>query len=178
VSRIGRLPITIPQGVNVTVEGNRVNVKGPKGTLTRDVHPEMILTLENGALHVSRPSDNKMHRSLHGLTRTLINNMVVGVSQGFTKALNIVGVGYRASKQGRTLVLNMGYSHPVEILPEVGLEVEVPAQARMIITGIDKEKVGALAAQIRSVREPEPYLGKGIMYEGEVVRRKVGKTGK
>ncbi|MCE5196723.1 MAG: 50S ribosomal protein L6 [Negativicutes bacterium] len=178
MSRIGRMPIVIPQGVNVTVEGNLVSVKGPKGTLTRALHPEMKITLEDGALHVSRPSDAPKHRALHGLTRALLNNMVVGVTKGFEKNLNIVGVGYRASKQGRTLVLNMGYSHPVEITPEEGVEVEVPAQARMIVKGIDKEKVGALAAEIRKVREPEPYLGKGIMYEGEVIRRKVGKTGK
>lgn len=178
MSRIGRLPIKIPQGVEVSLDSNLVSVKGPKGTLARNVHPDMTLTLENDEILVTRPTDNKTHRSLHGLTRTLINNMVVGVSQGYSKTLNIVGVGYRATKQGRTLVLNMGYSHPVEILPEEGLEVEVPAQTRMIVTGIDKEKVGALAAQIRAVRKPEPYLGKGIMYEGEIIRRKAGKTGK
>jgi large subunit ribosomal protein L6 len=172
------MPIKIPQAVQLTMNDNLVNVKGPKGTLERTVHPDMILTLENDELIITRPSDNKTHRSLHGLTRTLINNMVHGVSEGYSKTLNIVGVGYRATKQGRTLVLNMGYSHPVEITPEEGLEIEVPIQTRVIVSGIDKEKVGALAAQIRAVRKPEPYLGKGIMYEGEVIRRKAGKAGK
>ncbi|NLN83307.1 MAG: 50S ribosomal protein L6 [Firmicutes bacterium] len=178
MSRIGKMPIKIPQAVQLTMNDNLVNVKGPKGTLERTVHPDMILTLENDELIITRPSDNKTHRSLHGLTRTLINNMVHGVSEGYSKTLNIVGVGYRATKQGRTLVLNMGYSHPVEITPEEGLEIEVPIQTRVIVSGIDKEKVGALAAQIRAVRKPEPYLGKGIMYEGEVIRRKAGKAGK
>lgn len=178
MSRIGRKPIAIPQGVNVTVEGNVVTVKGPKGTLNRTLHQDMKITLENGQLLVARPSDSKDHRALHGLTRTLVSNMVEGVTKGFEKKLEIEGVGYRAAKQGRKLVLTMGYSHPVEIEPEEGLEVDVPAPTKMTVKGIDKEKVGALAANIRGVREPEPYLGKGIRYEGEVVRRKVGKTGK
>ncbi len=178
MSRIGRKPIAIPQGVNVTVEGNVVTVKGPKGTLNRTLHQDMKVTLEDGNLVVTRPTDGKLHRSLHGLTRTLVANMVDGVSKGFQKGLDIEGVGYRAAKQGRKLVLTIGYSHPVEFTPEEGLEVDVPAPNKMIVKGIDKEKVGALAANIRGVREPEPYLGKGIRYEGEVVRRKVGKTGK
>lgn len=178
MSRIGRAPIPVPAGVQVTMDGSIVEVKGPKGVLKREFHPDMTISLEEGQLLVTRPSDEKNHRSLHGLTRALLNNMVVGVTTGFTKALNIVGVGYRASKQGDTLVMNMGYSHPVEIVPEAGVEIECPTQTRIVVSGIDKEKVGALAAQIRSVREPEPYLGKGIHYEGEVIRRKVGKTGK
>lgn len=178
MSRIGKKPIVIPQGVNVTVEGNVVTVKGPKGTLNRTLHPDMMMTLENGQILVGRPSDGKLHRSLHGLTRTLVANMVEGVSKGFQKGLDIEGVGYRAAKQGRKLVLTVGYSHPVEFEPEEGLEVDVPAPNKMLVKGIDKEKVGALAANIRAVRKPEPYLGKGIRYEGEVVRRKVGKTGK
>lgn len=178
MSRVGRAPIPVPADVQVTMNGNHVEVKGPKGILIRDFHPDMTISLEEGQLLVTRPSDEKNHRALHGLTRALLNNMVVGVTAGFTKTLNIVGVGYRASKDGSTLVLNMGYSHPVHIVPETGVEVECPTQTRIVVSGVDKEKVGALAAQIRSVREPEPYLGKGIMYEGEVIRRKVGKTGK
>jgi len=168
----------LPSGVQVSIEGSRVQVKGPRGTLVREVHPEMKVNLDAGQLTVIRPSDEKRHRSLHGLTRTLINNMVVGVTEGYQKTLDIVGVGYRASKQGSKLVMALGYSHPVEIEPEAGLEIECPTQTRIIVRGIDKEKVGALAAKIRSMREPEPYLGKGVKYENEVVRRKVGKTGK
>jgi len=160
------------------MDQNLVQVKGPRGSLSRQLHPEMVITQEEGQLLVTRPSDEKRHRSLHGLTRTLLNNMVVGVTDGFSKTLEIVGVGYRVSKQGNNLMMAMGYSHPVEIIPEEGLEIECPTQTRIIVRGIDKEKVGALAAKIRSVREPEPYLGKGIKYENEVVRRKVGKTGK
>jgi len=178
MSRIGRKPITLPTGVQVNITGSLVQVKGPRGTLARQLPSEISIALENGQLIVSRPSDGKRHRSLHGLTRTLLNNMVVGVTEGFSKTLDIVGVGYRASKQGSKLVMNMGYSHPVEIEPEEGLEIECPTQTRIIVRGNDKEKVGALAAQIRRVRQPEPYLGKGIKYESEVVRRKVGKTGK
>ena len=178
MSRIGRKPIAVPAGVQVSMDNNLVSVKGPRGTLARQLHPEMIITHEEGHLVVSRPSDDKKHRSLHGLTRTLLSNMVVGVTDGFAKTLEVVGVGYRVSKQGSTLVMAMGYSHPVEIVPEDGLEIECPTQTRIIVRGNDKEKVGALAAKIRSVREPEPYLGKGIKYENEVIRRKVGKTGK
>ena len=178
MSRIGRKPIPVPPEVQITFDGSLVQVKGPRGTLARELHPEMEITLDEGVLLVTRPSDEKRHRSLHGLTRTLLNNMVVGVTEGFHKNLEIVGVGYRASKQGDTLVMAMGYSHPVEIIPEPGLEIECPSQTRITVRGIDKEKVGALAAKIRGVREPEPYLGKGIKYENEVIRRKVGKTGK
>ena len=178
MSRVGRAPIPVPASVQVTMNGNIIEVKGPRGTLTREFHPDMNISLEDGQLLVTRPSDAKNHRSLHGLTRALLNNMVVGVTEGFTKTLNIVGVGYRAAVQNNVLVMSMGYSHPVEIIPEEGLEVQCPTQTRVVVSGIDKERVGALAAKIRSVREPEPYLGKGIMYEGEVIRRKVGKTGK
>lgn len=177
MSRIGKQPITVPAGVDVQVEGNNVRVKGPKGQLERQLHQDMIIKYEDGRLLVERPSDNKMHRGLHGLTRTLINNMVLGVTTGFHKNLELVGVGYRASKQGSKLVLAVGYSHPVEIEPEAGIEIEVPAPTKVSVKGLDKEKVGALAAVIRAVREPEPYKGKGIRYEGEIVRRKAGKAG-
>ncbi|MDD3654307.1 MAG: 50S ribosomal protein L6 [Desulfotomaculaceae bacterium] len=177
MSRIGRQPISVPAGVEVQIDGRHLRVKGPKGQLERDLHRDMVVKYEDGKLLVERPSNNKLHRSLHGLTRTLVNNMVVGVTVGFQKNLELVGVGYRASKQGKKLVLALGYSHPVEIEPEEGLDVEVPAPARISIKGIDKEKVGALAAVIRAVREPEPYKGKGVRYEGEKVRRKVGKAG-
>ncbi|HOV80688.1 MAG TPA: 50S ribosomal protein L6 [Bacillota bacterium] len=177
MSRIGRQPIPVPSGVEVRIEGNTVKIKGPKGQLEKELHREMIIKHEDGKLLVERPTDNKLHKSLHGLTRTLLNNMVVGVTSGFQKNLELVGVGYRASKQGKKLVLAVGYSHPVEIEPEPGLEIEVPAPTRISVKGIDKEKVGALAAAIRSVREPEPYKGKGIRYEGEKIRHKVGKAG-
>lgn len=177
MSRIGRQPISVPAGVDIQIDGNNVKVKGPKGQLEKDLHRDMIIKYEEGQLLVQRPTDNKMHRSLHGLTRTLLSNMVVGVTAGFQKNLELVGVGYRASKQGNKLVLAVGYSHPVEIEPESGLEIEVPAPTKINIKGVDKEKVGALAAVIRAVREPEPYKGKGIKYEGEKIRRKVGKAG-
>ena len=177
MSRIGKQPITIPQGVDVQLEGNTVRVRGPKGQLSRDFHPGMVIRQENGHLYVERKSDDKLHRSLHGLTRTLLNNMILGVTKGFEKALEFSGVGYRAAKQGKKLVLAMGYSHPVEIVPEEGLEIEVPTPTKVVVKGIDKEKIGNLAAKIRGVREPEPYKGKGIRYEGEKVRRKVGKAG-
>lgn len=177
MSRIGRQPIPVPADVEVQINGNRILVKGPKGQLERELHRDMMVKYEEGQLLIERPSDNKQHRSLHGLTRTLVSNMVVGVTIGFKKNLELVGVGYRASKQGNKLVMAMGYSHPVEIEPEAGLQIDVPAPARISVSGIDKEKVGALAAVIRAVREPEPYKGKGIRYEGEKVRRKVGKAG-
>ncbi len=177
MSRIGKQPVAIPPGVDVQIEGNTVRVKGPKGELSKDFHPDMIIRQENSQLHVVRPSDDKLHRSLHGLTRTLLNNMILGVTRGFEKALELSGVGYRASKQGKKLVLAMGYSHPVEIIPDEGLEIEVPAPTKIIVKGIDKEKVGNLAARIRRVREVEPYKGKGIRYEKEKVRRKAGKAG-
>lgn len=177
MSRIGKQPIPVPPGVEVKIEGMRVRIKGPKGELERELHRDMIIKHEEGQLIVERPSDNKLHRSLHGLTRTLLNNMVVGVTAGFQKNLELVGVGYRASKQGNKLVLAVGYSHPVEIEPEAGLVIEVPVPTKISIKGTDKEKVGALAAQVRAVREPEPYKGKGIKYEGEKIRRKAGKAG-
>ncbi|MBC9785268.1 50S ribosomal protein L6 [Heliobacillus mobilis] len=177
MSRIGRKPVPIPAGVTVTIDGNVVAVKGPKGQLSRELHKDMTVTVEESTIKVTRPSDEKNHRALHGLSRTLVANMVEGVTQGFSKNLDLVGVGYRAAKQGKKLVLTVGYSHPVEIDPGEGLEVEVPAPTKIIVKGIDKEKVGALAANIRSVREPEPYKGKGIKYDTEVIRRKVGKTG-
>ncbi|MCD8501848.1 MAG: 50S ribosomal protein L6 [Bacillaceae bacterium] len=178
MSRIGNKPIEIQSGVTVTLDNNTITVKGPKGELTRELHADMIVKVEENTLTVERPSDNKLHRSLHGTTRSIINNMVEGVTKGYERALELIGVGYRATKSGEKLVLNVGYSHPVEITPEAGLEVEVPSNTKVIVKGIDKERVGALASNIRSVRLPEPYKGKGIRYEGEIVRRKEGKTGK
>ncbi|WP_151737833.1 50S ribosomal protein L6 [Paenibacillus tengchongensis] len=178
MSRIGRKPIAVPSGVDVTVDNTVITVKGPKGTLTRELHKDMKITVENNEINVVRPSDNKLHRSLHGTTRSVVNNMVSGVTEGFSKSLELVGVGYRASKSGDKIVLNVGYSHPVEITPEAGIEFEVPSNTKIIVKGIDKERVGAYAAQIRSVREPEPYKGKGIKYEGERIIRKEGKAGK
>ena len=179
MSRIGKLPVHIVSGVTITVdEHNVVTVKGPKGELTQRVSPEMILEQDNGVLTVKRPSDDKQHRALHGLTRSLINNMVVGVSTGFEKKLEIVGTGYRAQMDGKDLVLNVGYSHPVRFAKPEGIEFETPAPTKITVKGIDKQKVGQIAADIRATREPEPYKGKGIRYEGEFVRRKEGKTGK
>ena len=177
MSRIGRQPVPVPAGVEVKIDGSRLWLKGPKGQLERELHREMLVKYEGGQLLVERPSDNKQHRSLHGLTRTLVNNMVVGVTEGFQKNLELVGVGYRASMQGKKLVMSMGYSHPVEIEPEEGLVIETPAPTRISVKGINKERVGALAAVIRAVREPEPYKGKGVRYEGEIIRRKAGKAG-
>ncbi|MBE5780532.1 MAG: 50S ribosomal protein L6 [Clostridiales bacterium] len=179
MSRIGKKPITVPAGVSIAVdEANLVTVKGSKGELTLKVDPEIKVNVDGGVVTVERPSDVKEHRALHGLYRTLVNNMVVGVSEGYTKTLEIVGVGYRAQKQGNKLVLNMGYSHPVEMEEFDGITFEVPAPTKILVKGIDKQVVGETAAKIRSVRKPEPYKGKGIRYEGEVVRRKVGKAGK
>ena len=179
MSRIGRLPVAIPAGVTVKVdEKNVVTVKGPKGELTQNIHPDMKITIEGAVLTVTRPSDDKMHRSLHGLSRTLINNMVVGVTAGYVKALDVVGVGYRAQVTGKNLVLTIGYSHPVEMVPAAGITFECPTPNKILVKGIDKQVVGAVAANVRSVREPEPYHGKGIKYETEVIRRKEGKTGK
>lgn len=178
MSRIGRAPITLPAGVNVTVEGALVTVKGPKGTLSREISKDMTITVENGALLVTRPSDERTHKALHGLTRSLINNMVEGVTKGYTKQLEMVGTGYRAAKSGAKLTLQVGFSHPVEFEPPTGIEFVVPAVNQITINGIDKEVVGQVAANIRGVRPPEPYLGKGIKYAGERIRRKEGKTGK
>lgn len=178
MSRIGRKPIQVPNGVNVNLDNNKITVKGPKGTLSRELHKDMKVSVEADVITVERPSENKLHRSLHGTTRSVVANMVSGVTEGFAKNLELVGVGYRASKSGDKLVLNVGYSHPVEFIPESGIEFEVPAQNRIIIRGIDKELVGATAAKVRAVREPEPYKGKGIKYEGERIIRKEGKAGK
>ncbi|MFY9139656.1 MAG: 50S ribosomal protein L6 [Thermacetogeniaceae bacterium] len=177
MSRVGRLPVTVPAGVEVNVKDHLITVKGPKGELINKIHPDMQVSVEDGQVFVTRPSDDKQHRALHGLTRALVQNMVDGVTKGFSKTLELVGVGYRAALQGKKLVLTIGYSHQVEIEPEDGLEIEVPAANKIIVKGIDKEKVGALAAKIRAVREPEPYKGKGIKYEDEVIRRKAGKAG-
>lgn len=178
MSRIGRKVIEVPAGVEITRDGNVLTVKGPKGTLTREFHKDMIIKVEDNSLVVERPTDNKLHRSLHGTTRSVLSNMVEGVTKGFEKNLELVGVGYRAAKAGDKVTLSLGFSHPVEIVPEEGIEIDVPAVTKLVIKGISKERVGQVAAQIRSLREPEPYKGKGIKYENEVVRRKVGKTGK
>jgi len=178
VSRIGKMPVEIPSGVEVKVEGQTVTVRGPKGTLTQEFHPDMVIALEGNTLTVQRPSDEKNHRALHGLTRSLIANMIEGVTKGYQKNLEITGVGYRAALQGNKLVLSMGFSHPVEFEPEPGIEFEVPAPTRISVKGIDKQLVGEIAARIRAVRPPEPYLGKGIRYAGEHIRRKAGKAGK
>lgn len=179
MSRIGKLPVEIPAGVEVTIgENNLVTVKGPKGTLSQNVPTEMDVKLEGNTVVVTRPSDVKKMKSLHGLTRTLINNMVVGVTKGYEKVLEINGVGYRAQKQGKKLVLSLGYSHPVEMEDPEGVESVLDGQNKITIKGIDKQKVGQYAAEIRDKRRPEPYKGKGIKYADEVIRRKVGKTGK
>ncbi len=178
MSRIGKQPITIPAGVDVTIgANNEVTVKGPKGTLCQTMSAEMTITKEGDCLTVTRPSDQKEHRSLHGLTRTLIANMVIGVSEGYTKNLEINGVGYRAAKQGNKLVMNLGYSHQVEMEEPEGIKIDVPQPNQIVVSGYDKQKVGQIAAQIREKRAPEPYKGKGIKYVDEVIRRKEGKAG-
>ncbi len=178
MSRIGRKPISIPEGVEIGVNGTDVTVSGPKGSLNRAFHKDMIITREGNEVLVTRPSDNKLHRSLHGTTRSIISNMIDGVSKGFEKRLDLVGVGYRANKDGKSVRLSIGFSHPVEIHPVDGIEFEVPDNTKIIVKGINKELVGEIAAKIRSIREPEPYKGKGIKYSNEVIRRKEGKTGK
>jgi large subunit ribosomal protein L6 len=178
MSRVGKKPIEVPAGVTVTIDKSTVTVKGPKGELTRTFNSDIAISLEENVINVTRPSDAKEHRALHGTTRALLSNMVEGVSKGFERGLELIGVGYRAQKQGSKLVLNVGYSHPVEIEPEAGIEIEVPSATKVVVKGTSKERVGALAANIRDVRPPEPYKGKGIRYEGEYVRRKEGKTGK
>lgn len=178
MSRVGKVPITIPSGIEVKIEGSRVTVKGPKGELSRDLIPDMKLNLSDGVLTVARPGDHPRHRAAHGLTRTLIQNMVTGVSEGFAKTLELQGVGYRAQMQGANLVLAVGYSKPVEVPPPPGIEFEVEGTSRVIVRGINKEDVGQTAADVRKVRPPEPYKGKGIRYLGEYVRRKAGKAGK
>lgn len=178
MSRIGRLPIAIPAGVEVKLEDKTLTVKGPKGQLVKTFHKDMQIKIEENEILVTRPTENKKHKSLHGLTRSLVQNMVDGVTKGFDKTLEVNGVGYRAQKQGNKLVLNLGYSHPIEMDDPEGISVEVPANNKIIIKGIDKELVGAHAANIRKQREPEPYKGKGIKYSNEYVRRKEGKAGK
>ncbi len=178
MSRTGRKPIAVPQGVQVQVDDNEITVKGPKGQLFMKVHSEMIVEQEEGWINVRRPSDIPHHRALHGLTRSLIFNMIVGVTEGYSRTLELVGVGYRASKQGNNLVLNIGFSHPVVFEPYDNMEIEVPSNTKVIVKGIDKQQVGNFAAGIRKVYPPEPYKGKGIRYENEIVRRKVGKSGK
>jgi large subunit ribosomal protein L6 len=179
MSRIGRKPITVPSGVDLTIgDGNAITVKGPKGTLSHAFSPDLAITRENGTITVERPSDDRRHRSLHGLSRTLLSNMVVGVTDGFTKTLDISGVGYRAAMDGKALVLTVGFSHPVRIQPAEGVSFAVEGTNRVIVSGFDKQAVGEEAARIRRVRPPEPYKGKGIRYEGERIRRKAGKAGK
>ena len=178
MSRIGRLPIPVPSGVDVTIEGRQVTVKGPKGTLSRALHPDMTLSREDGTLIVTRPTEQKTHKQLHGLTRTLVNNMVVGVTDGYRKGLEITGVGYRAALSGKKLQLNLGYSHQIEIDPPEGITFEVENPTRLAVVGIDKELVGQIAAKVRATRKPEPYKGKGVRYAGEYIRRKAGKAGK
>jgi large subunit ribosomal protein L6 len=178
MSRIGRLPVTVPSSVEVTIDGRRLTVTGPRGTLTRDLHPDMRVSQEDGTIVVTRPTEQKTHKQLHGLTRTLVNNMVVGVTDGYRKGLEITGVGYRAAKVGEKLQLNLGYSHPIEIEPPMGISFEVENPTRLAVVGIDKELVGQVAARVRSTRKPEPYKGKGVRYAGEQIRRKAGKAGK
>jgi large subunit ribosomal protein L6 len=178
MSRIGRLPVAIPAGVDVSIEGRTITVKGPKGTLTRDLHPDMLIRRDDGTIVVERPSEQKFHKQLHGLTRTLVANMVEGVSNGYRKGLEITGVGYRAALVGTKLQLNLGYSHAIEIEPPAGISFEVENPTRLAVVGIDKELVGEIAAKVRSTRKPEPYKGKGVRYAGERIRRKAGKAGK
>jgi large subunit ribosomal protein L6 len=178
VSRIGRMPIAVPSGVEVTIEGTHVAVKGPRGELSRDIAPELRVVQQDGVLTVERPSDDKRSRELHGLSRTLVANMVTGVTTGFRKGLEITGVGYRAQLVGQKLQLNLGYSHPIEIEPPAGITFEVETPTRLAVCGIDKELVGHVAARVRAQRKPEPYKGKGVRYTGEVIRRKAGKAGK
>jgi len=178
MSRIGRLPITLPSSVDVTIDGRKLTVTGPKGSLSRDLHPDITVSREDDRLVVTRPTEQKTHKQLHGLTRTLVNNMVVGVTDGYRKGLEITGVGYRATKVGEKLQLNLGYSHPIEIDPPSGISFELENPTRVAVVGIDKELVGQIAAQVRSTRKPEPYKGKGVKYAGEYVRRKAGKAGK
>ena len=178
MSRIGNKPITVPENVEVRLEGNKITVKGPKGTLEKELHPNIKVTLENNVITVTRPNDEPQNRSLHGLTRTLINNMIVGVVNEYTRTLEINGVGYRAAKQGNEWVLTLGYSHPVEMVEPAGIKYEVPAPNQIIVRGMDKELVGEMAAVIRTKRPPEVYRGKGIKYAEEHIRRKEGKTGK
>ena len=178
MSRIGRLPIQVPAGVDVAIDGRHITVTGPKGSLSRDLHPEMAVSRDGDAILVARPSEAKTHKQLHGLTRTLVNNMVIGVTSGYRKGLEITGVGYRAVLVGKKLQLSLGYSHPVEIEPPSGISFELENPTKLAVVGIDKELVGQVAATVRSTRKPEPYKGKGVRYAGEQIRRKAGKAGK
>lgn len=179
MSRIGKKFITVPAGVDVKVDdGNVITVKGPKGTLTQKLHPNMKVTVEGAEIKVTRPDDENENKALHGLTRTLVANMVEGVTNGYSKTLEMVGVGYKASKSGKTLTLSLGYSHPIEFVEENGITFDLPDNTTIVVNGIDKQRVGEIAAQIREKRPPEPYLGKGVKYKGEYIRRKAGKTGK
>jgi large subunit ribosomal protein L6 len=178
VSRIGRLPIAVPSTVDVTIDGRQLTVRGPKGTLSRSLHPDMSVSQVDGTIVVTRPTEQKTHKQLHGLTRTLVNNMVIGVTDGYRKGLEITGVGYRAALNGNKLTLNLGYSHPIEIEPPEGISFELENPTRLAVIGIDKELVGQVAAKVRSTRKPEPYKGKGVRYAGEQIRRKAGKAGK
>ena len=178
MSRIGRLPIAVPSGVDVAIDGRNVTVKGPKGSLSRELHAEMTVARDGDSIVVTRPSEAKTHKQLHGLTRTLVNNMVVGVTAGYRKPLEITGVGYRAALVGRKLQLNLGYSHQIEIDPPQGISFEVENPTKLAVVGIDKELVGEIAARVRATRKPEPYKGKGVRYAGEHIRRKAGKAGK
>ncbi len=176
MSRVGKMPISVPAGIKIEVKEDMVVVSGDKGSLQEKIHPEMKLTIEEGTVKVERPSDHRFHKSLHGLTRSLIQNMVTGLTEGYTRKLEIIGVGYRAELKGKAIILQLGYSHPIYFIPPEGIEVEVPVQTIVIIKGINKQVVGQVAAKIRSFRPPEPYKGKGIRYEGEYVRRKAGKA--
>lgn len=178
MSRIGRLPIAVPAGVEVVVTGSHIAVNGPRGNLERQLAPAIAVRLDDSVITVTRPTDTSQHRALHGLTRTLVANMVTGVSEGFTRRLELVGVGYRAQKQGNDLVLSLGYSHPIRYTPPEGVSIEVPVPTQIAVGGANKEVVGAVAAKIRSFRKPEPYKGKGVLYAGEKLRRKAGKSGK
>jgi large subunit ribosomal protein L6 len=178
MSRIGRLPIAVPTGVDVAIDGRHITVTGPKGSLSRDLHPEMTVSREGDDIVVTRPSEAKTHKQLHGLTRTLVNNMVVGVTSGYRKGLEITGVGYRATLVGKKLQLSLGYSHPIEIDPPSGISFEVENPTKLSVVGIDKELVGEVASRVRATRKPEPYKGKGVRYAGEQIRRKAGKAGK
>jgi len=178
MSRIGRLPIAVPPSVDVLIAGREITVKGPKGTLSRSLHPDMKVSMEGAVLTVERPTDAKHHKQLHGLTRTLVNNMVTGVTTGYRKQLEITGVGYRAVKQGDKLQLSLGYSHPIEMEPPAGISFELENPTKLAVVGIDKELVGQVAAKVRATRKPEPYKGKGVHYLGETIRRKAGKAGK
>jgi large subunit ribosomal protein L6 len=178
MSRIGKMPITVPAGVDIKMNDNFITVQGPKGTLSKQLHNDMIVKLDNSIITVERPSEQKIHKSLHGLTRTLVANMVIGVTEGFKKELDVVGVGYRVAKTGKKLVMNLGYSHQVEVEEVPGITIDSPAANKIIILGADKQQVGQFAAEVREKRPPEPYKGKGIRYTGEIVRHKEGKAGK